>query len=78
MVAHRQWRVCRIGQADPRPDLWPGWTEIEAEVLGTDPWIARMLLADRYRAVGSSWWAMPRTSIPHGVDTALTPALAMR
>ena len=39
-----------IGQADPHA-LIHGLVgdEIEAEVLGTDPWTARMLLADRYR-----------------------------
>ena len=39
-----------IGQADPLA-LIHGLvgTEIEAEVLGTDPWTARMLMADRYR-----------------------------
>jgi len=38
------------GQADPHA-LITGLVvaEIEAEILGTDPWIARMLLADRYR-----------------------------
>ncbi|GAC1394598.1 MAG: FAD-dependent oxidoreductase [Ktedonobacteraceae bacterium] len=38
------------GQADPHA-LIHGLvgTEIDAEVLGTDPWTARMLLADRYR-----------------------------
>jgi 2-polyprenyl-6-methoxyphenol hydroxylase-like FAD-dependent oxidoreductase len=38
------------GQADPHT-LITGLVgaEIEAEVLGTDPWTARMLLADRYR-----------------------------
>ncbi len=38
------------GQADPHA-LIRGLvgTEIEAEVLGTDPWTARMLLADRYQ-----------------------------
>lgn len=40
-----------IGQADPYA-LIHGLIgdQIEAEVLGTDPWTARMLLADRYRA----------------------------
>lgn len=40
-----------IGQANPHA-LIAGLvgTTIEAEVLGTDPWTARMLLADRYRA----------------------------
>jgi 2-polyprenyl-6-methoxyphenol hydroxylase-like FAD-dependent oxidoreductase len=40
-----------IGQADPHA-LIRGLvgTEIDAEVLGTDPWTARMLLADRYRS----------------------------
>jgi 2-polyprenyl-6-methoxyphenol hydroxylase-like FAD-dependent oxidoreductase len=40
-----------IGQADPHA-LIRGLVgaEIEAEVLGTDPWTARMLLADRYRS----------------------------
>ncbi len=39
-----------VGQADPHR-LIHGLVgiEIEAEVLGTDPWTARMLLADRYR-----------------------------
>jgi len=39
-----------IGQADPSA-LIRGLvgSEIDAEVLGTDPWTARMLLADRYR-----------------------------
>lgn len=39
------------GQADPHA-LIRGLVgaEIEAEVLGTDPWTARMLLADRYRS----------------------------
>ncbi len=39
-----------IGQANPQA-LIHGLigTEIDAEVLGTDPWTARMLLADRYR-----------------------------
>jgi len=38
------------GHADPHA-LITGLVgaEIEAEILGTDPWIARMLLADRYR-----------------------------
>ena len=38
------------GHADPHA-LITGLVgaEIEAELLGTDPWIARMLLADRYR-----------------------------
>lgn len=38
------------GQADPHA-LIAGLvgTEIDAEILGTDPWTARMLLADRYR-----------------------------
>ena len=38
------------GQADPQA-LIRGLVgaEIDAEVLGTDPWTARMLLADRYR-----------------------------
>ncbi len=38
------------GQADPRA-LIDGLVgaEIDAEVLGTDPWTARMLLVDRYR-----------------------------
>ncbi len=40
-----------IGQANPHA-LISGLvgTKIDAEVLGTDPWTARMLLADRYRA----------------------------
>jgi 2-polyprenyl-6-methoxyphenol hydroxylase-like FAD-dependent oxidoreductase len=40
-----------IGQADPHA-LIRGLvgTEIDAEVLGTDPWTAHMLLADRYRS----------------------------
>lgn len=40
-----------IGQANPNA-LISGLvgTRIEASVLGTDPWTARMLLADRYRA----------------------------
>lgn len=40
-----------IGQANPHAlisDLVG--TKIDAEILGTDPWAARMLLADRYRA----------------------------
>ncbi|GAC1383434.1 MAG: FAD-dependent oxidoreductase [Herpetosiphon sp.] len=39
-----------IGQADPHA-LINGLvgTKIDAEVLGTDPWTARMLLADQYR-----------------------------
>jgi len=39
-----------VGQADPHA-LIHGLvgTQIDAEVLGTDPWTARMLLADRYR-----------------------------
>jgi 2-polyprenyl-6-methoxyphenol hydroxylase-like FAD-dependent oxidoreductase len=39
-----------VGQANPHA-LIHGLvgTEIDAEVLGTDPWTARMLLADRYR-----------------------------
>lgn len=39
------------GQADPHA-LIHGLvgTEIDAEVLGTDPWTARMLLVDRYRS----------------------------
>jgi 2-polyprenyl-6-methoxyphenol hydroxylase-like FAD-dependent oxidoreductase len=39
-----------IGQADPHR-LIHGLvgTKIDAEILGTDPWTARMLLADRYR-----------------------------
>ena len=40
-----------VGQADPHA-LIHGLvgTEIDAEVLGTDPWTARMLLADHYRS----------------------------
>jgi hypothetical protein len=40
-----------VGQADPQA-LINGLVgmPIEAEVLGTDPWTARMLLADRYRS----------------------------
>lgn len=40
-----------VGQADPQA-LIRGLvgSEIEAEVLGTDPWTARMLLADRYQS----------------------------
>ncbi len=40
-----------VGQADPYA-LIRGLvgTEVDAEVLGTDPWTARMLLADRYRS----------------------------
>ncbi len=40
-----------VGQANPQA-LIRGLvgTEIEAEVLGTDPWTARMLLADHYRS----------------------------
>ena len=40
-----------FGQANPHA-LISGLvgTKIDAEVLGTDPWTARMLLADRYRA----------------------------
>ncbi len=40
-----------IGEANPHR-LIHGLigTEIDAEVLGTDPWTARMLLADRYRS----------------------------
>jgi 2-polyprenyl-6-methoxyphenol hydroxylase-like FAD-dependent oxidoreductase len=40
-----------IGQTNPHA-LISGLvgTRIEAEVLGTDPWTARMLLADRYRS----------------------------
>ncbi len=40
-----------VGQSDPHA-LIRGLvgTEIEAEVLGTDPWTARMLLADRYQS----------------------------
>ena len=39
------------GQADPHALIYGlVGTEIEAEVLGTDPWTARMLLADRYRS----------------------------
>jgi 2-polyprenyl-6-methoxyphenol hydroxylase-like FAD-dependent oxidoreductase len=40
-----------VGESDPLA-LIRGLVgaEIEAEVLGTDPWTARMLLADRYRA----------------------------
>ena len=40
-----------IGQADPLA-LIHGLigTEIDAEILGTDPWTARMLLADHYRS----------------------------
>ncbi len=39
-----------VGQANPHTliDGLVG-TEIDAEVLGTDPWTARMLLVDRYR-----------------------------
>ena len=39
-----------VGQADPHA-LIRGLigADIEAEILGTDPWTARMLLADRYR-----------------------------
>jgi 2-polyprenyl-6-methoxyphenol hydroxylase-like FAD-dependent oxidoreductase len=39
-----------VGQADPHA-LIRGLvgTAIDAEILGTDPWTARMLLADRYR-----------------------------
>ncbi len=39
-----------IGQADPYSLIYGlVGAEIEAEVLGTDPWTARMLLAERYR-----------------------------
>jgi 2-polyprenyl-6-methoxyphenol hydroxylase-like FAD-dependent oxidoreductase len=39
-----------IGQADPYSLIYGlVGASIEAEVLGTDPWTARMLLADRYR-----------------------------
>jgi hypothetical protein len=40
-----------IGQADPHA-LIRGLVgrEVEVEVLGTDPWTARMLLSDRYRS----------------------------
>ena len=39
-----------VGQADPLALIYGlVGTEIDAEVLGTDPWTARMLLADRYR-----------------------------
>ena len=67
-----------VGKADPHA-LITGLVgaEIEVEVLGTDPWIARMLLADRYRTVGSSWLVMPRTSIRRGADMALILASAM-
>ena len=39
-----------VGESDPLA-LIRGLVgaQIEAEVLGTDPWTARMLLADRYR-----------------------------
>ena len=42
--------AAEAGQADPQA-LIRGLVgaEIDAEVLGTDPWTARMLLADRYR-----------------------------
>jgi len=42
--------AAETGQADPQA-LIRGLVgaEIDAEVLGTDPWTARMLLADRYR-----------------------------
>lgn len=40
-----------VGQADPHALIRSlVGTEIDAEVLGTDPWTARMLLADRYRS----------------------------
>lgn len=52
----RWWAVvngvsAEISQANPQA-LIRGLvgTEIEAEVLGTDPWTARMLLADRYQS----------------------------
>ena len=39
-----------IGQANPHALIYGlVGTRIDAEVLGTDPWTARMLLADRYR-----------------------------
>jgi len=39
------------GQADPHALIYGlVGTKIDAEVLGTDPWTARMLLADRYRS----------------------------
>ena len=39
-----------VGQANPHALIQGlAGAEIDAEVLGTDPWIARMLLADRYR-----------------------------
>ena len=39
-----------IGQANPYALIYGlVGTEIDAEVLGTDPWTARMLLANRYR-----------------------------
>jgi 2-polyprenyl-6-methoxyphenol hydroxylase-like FAD-dependent oxidoreductase len=39
------------GQADPHALIYGlVGTSIDAEVLGTDPWTARMLLADRYRS----------------------------
>ncbi len=54
-VQDRWWAIANgvpaeIGQADPHA-LIRGLvgSEIEAEVLGTDPWTARMLLAERYQ-----------------------------
>ena len=55
-LADRWWAIANgvpaeSGQADPHA-LIRGLVgaEIEAEVLGTDPWTARMLLAERYRS----------------------------
>ena len=39
-----------VGHADPHALIYGlVGAEIDAEVLGTDPWTARMLLVDRYR-----------------------------
>ena len=40
-----------VGQAKPHALIYGlVGTEIDVEILGTDPWTARMLLADRYRS----------------------------
>jgi hypothetical protein len=42
--------TAEIGEANPYALIYGlAGTEIDAEVLGTDPWTARMLLANRYR-----------------------------
>ncbi len=69
-----------IGQANPHA-LIHGLvgTTIDAEVLGTDPWTARMLLADRYRngrvfLVGDSAHLNPPWG-GHGFNTGIGDAV---